>query len=169
MLCNMCNERNAIFLVQQVTVGGKKEIHLCTQCAKDKGIDISESNVGLSIENLISSMSVTKSACYVCGKTLDEIKKTGLVGCPECYAVFNSEIKEHLQKMGLEIPYIGSMPKKLEHFRSILTDRIEIQKKLDNSIASEDYEKAAMYRDFLSTLERSSVSSSEDEGDYFDK
>ncbi len=91
-----------------------------------------------------------------------------MLGCAECYVAFNDDIKDILLKTNIEASYSGSMPKKLEHFRSILTDRIEIQKKLDTSIEQEDFEKAAMYRDFLKALERPSISGTE-EGEEFDR
>ncbi len=169
MICNMCNERDAVLLVQQVTFGGKKEVHLCPRCAKDRGIDVGADKIGPSIENLISSITVTKKACYVCGKNLEDIQKSGLVGCAECYVAFSDEIQVILESKGIDTPYTGSMPNKLEHFRSILTDRIEIQKKLDNSVAHEEFEKAAMYRDFLRTLEKTAISDADAEGDFFDK
>ncbi len=164
MLCNICNERDAMLLVQQVSIGGKKEIHLCPQCAKSRGIDVAETKIGSSIETLINSVSMNTRCCYVCGKSYNDIKKSGLLGCPECYIAFNEEIKTQLIKKGAGLPYTGSMPKKLAHFRSMLTDRIEIQKKLDDSVEHENFEKAAMYRDFLKTLDRSSVASGEEGG-----
>ena len=54
------------------------------------------------------------------------------------------------------------MPKKLAYFRSLLTDRMAIQTKLKASVANEEYEKAAMYRDFLKTLESPAVTGADD-------
>ncbi len=169
MICSMCNENEAVLLVQQVSFNGKKQIHLCPSCAQNRGIDVAKSSVGTSIEKLVNSIGMDKKACYVCGKTFDDIQKTGLMGCPECYVSFTNEVKNIIEQRGLETPYLGSMPKKVANFRSILTDRIEIKKKLDASIEHEDFEKAAKYRDFLLALERSAIASAEDEGDFFDK
>ncbi len=168
MLCNMCNERDAVLIVQQVSLDNKKEVHLCPVCAKDRGLNVSSDNNDPSVEKLINSISTLKKRCYVCGKSIDDIRKSGMLGCAECYVAFNDDIKDILLKTNKEASYSGSMPKKLEHFRSILTDRIEIQKKLDASIEQEDFEKAAMYRDFLKALERPSISGAE-EGEQFDR
>ncbi len=167
MLCNMCNERDAILLVQQVSFAGKKEIHLCPLCAKERGIDVDKSNVGESMNKLIDSVVLPKRGCYACGKTFEDIQTSGLLGCPECYISFHKEIKSILDQKGFDSPYMGLMPKKLDHFRSILTDRIAIQKKLEASVADEDFEKAALYRDFLKTMERSAISTVDTQGDLF--
>ena len=55
------------------------------------------------------------------------------------------------------------MPKRLDTFRSVLTDRIALQGKLEESLKNEDYEKAAVYRDYLRALEKSPVNGNDDE------
>ncbi len=168
MLCSVCNERDAELFVQQQTVTGKREVHLCSQCAKRRGLDIDHSRSNNSLEVMSRSGPSNQTCCYACGMQFYDIEKLGVTGCPECYVAFSREIKTMLENTGLDGPYTGEMPKTLAHFRSILTDRIKVQKKLEASIAQEDFEKAAMYRDFLKTLDRSSVSLG-DEGELFDK
>ncbi len=168
MLCTVCNQRDAVLLVQQVTVGEKKEVHLCSQCAKDRGLNAEDPKIDKSLETLIKSISDTSVCCYACGLTFFEIERTNRAGCPECYVAFATEIKKLLEKKGIDLPYMGDMPKTLSHFRSILTDRLQVQKKLEISVENEDYEKAALYRDFLRTLDRSPISSA-DEGEILDK
>ena len=57
------------------------------------------------------------------------------------------------------------MPKRLASFRNSLTDRADLQAKLDEAVKNENYEKAAVYRDFLKALERGSVSDGFQAGD----
>ena len=52
-----------------------------------------------------------------------------------------------------DIVYRGSLPRQLSQYRSLLEDRAELQNRLNESIANEDYEKAAVYRDRLKELE----------------
>ena len=60
--------------------------------------------------------------------------------------------------------YTGSMPRRIATFRSRLTDRIDLEAKLEQSIQNEDYEKAAIYRDYLRALERGAVADGSDAG-----
>ena len=46
-----------------------------------------------------------------------------------------------------------------------LADRADLQAKLDEAVKNENYEKAAVYRDFLKALERGSVSDGFQAGD----
>ena len=87
------------------------------------------------------------------------------LGCPECYAIFKAEVNDYFSERKIAFPYTGSMPKRLANFRSALTDRVLIREKLDAAVKSEDYEKAAFYRDYLRAIEKKSVSAESDSED----
>ncbi|MGI5172243.1 DNA helicase UvrBC [Treponema sp. OMZ 840] len=162
MICDLCGRREAVVFVRQISTLGKKEVHLCEVCAKAQGIDASTQTITMNLENLINGVHTEKKVCSVCGRSIYDIRKTGQAGCPECYAAFKEEIQGMLTKKGIDLPYTGSMPKKLAYFRSMLTDRMAIQTKLKDSLAREDYEKAAMYRDFLKALESPAVTGADE-------
>lgn len=164
MMCDLCGARNAVIVVQQVSNKGKQELHLCLKCAKEQGIFTGGGKLELSLSGLFESLQSAKQPdrlCPVCGRGLADIKKTNRVGCPECYGIFSAEIKDILKKQDITGPYTGSMPERLANFRSVLTDRMMLRTKLEESIASENYEKAALYRDRLKALERCPVTDGE--------
>ena len=100
--------------------------------------------------------------CPVCGTSIVELRKNLKAGCPECYAIFKDDIKGLFKKNGINGTYTGSMPERLSAVHSLLNDRIALQNKLNDALAQEDYEKAAMYRDYLHALEKSPVANGED-------
>lgn len=163
MKCDICGIHEAVLFVQQVTSTRTIEMHLCIECARARGISAGSSNVEVTLGNLLSGIMQDSSrvygeqnlSCPVCGKKLTDLKKTKVAGCPECYTVFKSDVFSLLKAEGLEGTYSGSLPKKLAHFRSVLTDRMMLQSKLADAVAIEDYEKAAMYRDRLRSLDSS--------------
>ena len=103
--------------------------------------------------------------CSVCGTSLEEIINTQKIGCPECYYNFEEEFKESLKKNDIELPYKGSLPKHLKGYKSTLVNRIEVQLKLDEAVENEEYEKAALYRDYLRVLNHQKVSNGEEKED----
>lgn len=167
MKCEICGIREAVVFVQQVTSTRTIEMHLCLECARDRGISTSGANMEVSLDNLLSgllqeassSVSPQNAACPVCGQTLNGLRRVKSAGCPECYTVFKSEIFSILKSSGLEGTYHGALPKKLAHFHSVLTDRMMLQSKMADAVAVEDYEKAAVYRDRLKSLETRSAES----------
>ena len=67
-----------------------------------------------------------------------------------------------MERHGIGGTYTGTMPERLANFRSALTDRLDVQKKLEAAVEREDYEKAAFYRDYLHAIENKAVSESEE-------
>lgn len=90
--------------------------------------------------------------CSVCGSTLDDIVKAESIGCPECYYTFEDEFKNALKHFNVDSEYRGSLPKRLKGYRSVLVDKMTMQIKLDEAVEAEEYEKAALYRDYLKVL-----------------
>ena len=90
--------------------------------------------------------------CSVCGSTFDKIVKAQRIGCAECYYTFADEFRATLESYGISTEFKGSLPKRLNGYRSTLVDRMTMQIKLEEAVAAEDYEKAALYRDYLKVL-----------------
>lgn len=171
MVCDLCGKKIAIVFLERMTRNGtKRKISLCQNCAISRGIispvvpadqrDIE--SVFNEIEKKRADDSIeSKMLCPTCGKSLYEIKQTGLAGCPNCYEVFKDAIKSAMSSHGLQGKYTGSMPERVQGFRNSLTDRADLQTKLDEAIKQENYEKAAVYRDYLRALETGAVSDGE--------
>lgn len=176
MVCDFCHEREAAIYMEQVSsTGQKRKINMCMECAIKRGISNDPKSIEASIGGLFKELAMASKrlqadnsrVCPVCGTAVAEFKRTGKVGCPECYAIFKNDVKKYLERKGITGTYSGSLPERLSTVHSVLNDRMILQNKLDQAIATEDYEKAAMYRDYLRALENSAVSSGEDliEGD----
>ncbi|MCR5495857.1 MAG: UvrB/UvrC motif-containing protein [Treponema sp.] len=166
MVCDLCKKNEAVIFLESLGKNGKRKINLCMACAMSRGIQapVSAQNaknlasVFKEIEEKEAAFDInSKRLCPVCGKSLFDILKSGLAGCPECYEVFKSDLTSFLNSCGISGPYTGSMPNRLSGFRNSLTDRSDLQAKLDEAVKSENYEKAAVYRDFLRALEKGSV------------
>ncbi|MBR1536597.1 MAG: UvrB/UvrC motif-containing protein [Treponema sp.] len=170
MICDLCGENEAVLFIEQTNENTKRKLNLCFECARINGVSPDSKTIGRSLALLFDSIlgrNKTQKAkddrvCPVCGISVSEIKMTRRAGCPECYSIFKNEVTEVFKKIGVVPPYKGTLPKRLKHFRSVLTDRIVIQAKLEESLKREDYEKAAVYRDYLKALEKSPVSGGED-------
>ncbi len=162
MKCDVCGIRDAVLYIQQVSESSSVELHLCTVCAKERGITTDDKNqkIEVSLGNILSGL-FKKAApaddpnrsCPGCGQTLQDIRKKQTAGCPECYAFFRAEILGLLRSGGAEPAYTGSLPQKLAHFQSRLTDRMALQNRLQMAISAENYEMAALYRDRLRILD----------------
>ena len=85
--------------------------------------------------------------CPACGFTTADFKKTGRLGCPQCYESFAGELKSLLRAVHRSSQHVGKVPSK-ESIRVQLTAEIAgLQKSLDRAIYDEHYEEAAQLRD----------------------
>ena len=166
MLCDLCREKEAAIFLEQRGPSGLKKISLCADCAASRGISAPQVTSGKQnvaavfqevFEKKIRNSPDFKNLCPGCGTSLGDIKLTGKAGCPECYAVFSEEIKKSLFEHGIKGNYTGTLPLRVKDFRNALTDRADLQAKLEQAVREENYEKAAVYRDFLRALEKTSV------------
>lgn len=172
MKCDVCGIRDAILFVQRISNSASVELHLCSECAKQRGVtglekDAEEKvekkleiSLGPLLAGLLSAdalLNAQKYVCPGCNQNLADLRKYKTIGCSECYTFFRSEIISLLRKEDIELSYTGELPKKLIHFRSRLTDRTSLQTKLQKAIESEDYESAALYRDRLKVFDSPAI------------
>lgn len=106
--------------------------------------------------------------CSCCGWGLEQVNKTGRMGCPACYGIFAAEMEKNLKKMHRGTLHAGKYPMDLdpELTRIVAEDRKEffamqkkneelafLQKELENKVKQEEYEEAAILRDKISSLQ----------------
>lgn len=158
MICDICGVRDAMMVVQQVSTSGQKEVHLCLQCAAQRGLTTSNGKIEMSLAGLFDSIVKLRKnqqrQCPVCGTNEGDVEKTQRLGCPECYNIFAPKLKSILEKQGMTGHYTGSLPERLASFKSILVDRMQLKDKLEKAVAQEEYERAALYRDRLKALDK---------------
>ncbi|MBQ6781124.1 MAG: UvrB/UvrC motif-containing protein [Treponema sp.] len=168
-ICDFCHTNNAVFFIEQVNPQGKRKLNLCMECAAKNGVTPDPKSLEKSVGGLFAQLAkISKKlaeeesrVCPVCGTSLAIVRRTRHAGCPECYAIFKDDIQLILKNLGADGQYTGSMPNRLRNFRSVLNDRIVLRTKLEESLKKEDYEKAALYRDYLRALEKRPVSGGE--------
>lgn len=127
---------------------------MCEECAKTKGVN---DPTGFSLADLLlglgASQEIEQAAgggevrCPKCGFTQGDFKKSGRLGCPECYKTFAEALEGLLKTMHKGTRHVGKAPEALRQTRD-LSDRLKtLQKRLAKAIEVEDFEQAAVLRD----------------------
>jgi protein arginine kinase activator len=170
MLCEKCKKNEAKVNLVTVVNGEKHEIWLCENCVKDISnipffSSISQNGTlpfqGMLTEILssvgskanIDNNNVNEIVCSNCGLTYDEFKKTGRLGCSDCYEAFRVVLEPRIKSLQAGVKHIGKIP----HMKS---EEIVRRKKLKDLkaemqklIVTEEYERAAVVRDEIKKLE----------------
>lgn len=153
-----------MFLTQIVN-GQVSELALCENCAREKGLFDPQSltfaekffpeefknRVDKLVRELVNGNSAPAAAtaapldmlstCPVCGFGIEDYRRTGHLGCPDCYSVFARELD----------PNAPAADTQAENEAPSIT-RARLQKELQKAVAMEDYELAATLRDQINAL-----------------
>ena len=140
-------------------VGDKmQKLDMCEDCAKAKGINdptsfaMADLMLGLGASQEIEQAVGLELKCPRCGFSQADFKKTGRLGCPECYKTFAEGLAGLLKTMHKGTRHVGKSPEALRQTRE-KADRLKsLQKKLNKAIETEDFEQAAQLRDQIKAL-----------------
>ncbi|MBD1382794.1 UvrB/UvrC motif-containing protein [Metabacillus arenae] len=172
MICQECKERPATFHFKKVVNGEKNEVHICEQCAQENSeVFLFDGGNGFSINNLLSGLLNFDSPfaakpeksfvqnqevlqCPNCKMTFQQFTKAGRFGCSECYKTFHHQITPILRRVHSgNTAHAGKIPKRIGgniHLQKRIED---LKKELQELIAQEEFEKAALIRDDIRSLE----------------
>jgi protein arginine kinase activator len=160
MLCDICKQQPAKVHLTQLIDGKTKKVDLCEDCAKAKGVD---DPTGFSLADLLlglgaaQEMEQASSAggnlqCPVCNFTQADFKKSGRLGCPDCYTTFADGLEALLKSMHKGTRHLGKIPQALQVSRDLEDKLRQLQKLLDRAIADENFEQAALLRDEIKLI-----------------
>lgn len=174
-MCQKCGKEEANVKYTQIINGVKKEVHLCTKCARHLGVDsfdIPDFPINFNsflgdffsdyMENeLLPSFQTETVKCKTCGMDYDNFIKTGMFGCSDCYTTFNIPIDTLLKNLHGTTKHIGRKPKSAKEpikiSKEIKEEKEEdnitrLQEQLEKAIKEERYEEAAKIRDEIKKL-----------------
>jgi protein arginine kinase activator len=154
MLCDICKQNVATVHLTQMVEGKTKKVDLCETCSKAKGVD---DPAGFSLADLLLGLGAAQEMeqasagtglkCPSCGFSQSDFKKTGRLGCADCYTTFAEGLEGLLKSMHKGTKHVGKVPQLLQQSQECAEKLAALQKKLDKAVAEEDYEQAAMLRD----------------------
>ena len=154
MLCCICKEKEAKVHLTQINGDKMQKVDLCEECAKTKGVN---DPTGFSLADLLLGLGASQEIeqagggveikCLRCGFTQADFKKAGRLGCAECYQTFVEALDGLLKTMHKGTRHVGKSPEALRHGRDLSDQLKQLQKKLSQAIAGEDFEAAAALRD----------------------
>ena len=169
MQCDLCEKKATVFFTQIID-GVTKKSNLCDACATEQGVtdpdgfllgsaDISspvapQHEPADSMPSTSPSTMENKNCCPSCGFAFDDLKKTGRLGCSDCYQFFREEIKHNLTGMHKGTSHSGRVP---EGMLAAFQNRQQLEaleKAMAAAIDAEDYEKAASVRDQITQVQQ---------------
>jgi protein arginine kinase activator len=178
MLCDNCKERDAIINLTQVEHDSKVTLHLCEQCAQQKGVETGGAVLKTPLGNFLGAVVKGGGAgalvpasgdtlrCPACGSTLRDFRDSGRLGCDQCYVSFDTHLRDLLRRLHGSSQHVGErydLPGAAgsngegadgggggDDPRSRL---LELKAQLRRAVEGENFELAAELRDRIRVLE----------------
>lgn len=185
--------------VTELKDGAVYEMHFCQKCAADymqqpeplqqpvspelSGLPVQGPNVAASMLSLLkfllnpSSIQVQPKIpqyepCTNCGITLQEISKTGRLGCPHCYEHFGQILANVLQQAHGSLRHVGKVPKNFhaqaeekrrqQEEAASIEDQIRLLRlKMAKAVEVENYEVAGVLKQKIEELQKQLTGASE--------
>ncbi len=163
MTCQVCGKKTATVHLTEIINDQMTELHLCEECAKEKGIAGLGQPFGL--QDLLAGLvdfgtpmaSGKKSTvkCPNCKMTYEDFRKGGRLGCSQCYDTFKDSLEPLLKKVHGSTQHLGKAPLSGsgEGFKE-KKELQDLQMQLQKEIQSEQFEEAAKIRDKIKQLEK---------------
>ena len=170
MLCDNCGEREAAIHLTQIVDNTVTTMHLCEQCAAEKGVETGASVAKFPLGDFLASLgkggaaeggAATDVACPACGGTLQDFRQTGRLGCARCYTTFEPHLRDLLRRLHGSSQHVGeryvgpavAAPPAAASEPVPGREVGELREQLRRAISEENFELAAELRDRLKVLE----------------
>jgi protein arginine kinase activator len=167
MLCDICGKNEATVHLTEIINDQMSKLHLCEECAKDKGAEMEEhfglndllaglAGLGASLATggvPAPSKTVDSIKCPKCGFTYQNFAKIGRFGCSDCYDAFKKHVGPLLKRIHGSDRHMGKVPLTAGKTPKDSKNIQDLRAKLDKAIQSEEFEEAARLRDKIKEIE----------------
>ncbi len=149
MLCSRCGVNPA----KQYTIrtaDGERTEWLCSACYQRRKKDAH----GFPTAFPGKAGGAGGQSCPVCGTTLDDFRKTGLLGCAHCYAAFRKELLPSIRKLQGKLQHEGKTPdaqseERYARKRELVDEQERLKTAFERAVREKDYSAAESIKERL--------------------
>ncbi|UOQ91383.1 UvrB/UvrC motif-containing protein [Halobacillus shinanisalinarum] len=171
MECQRCHNRAATVHLTQLMNGEKTEVHVCEQCAKEKGY-MHDHEENFTLNDLLTGLfnfepkqspngqqtgtqqPKEQLKCPKCGLTFKEFARAGKFGCAECYKTFDERLNPILRRVHSgNTHHDGKIPRREGGNLHLRRQKDQYKSELQRLIEQEEFEEAAKLRDEIRSLD----------------
>ena len=175
MICEVCRKNAATVHVTKVVNNVRTELHLCQQCARERGELQVLSTPSFALSNVLAGLLQGGSGhgvhvgipagagrkCRTCGLDYSKFTNSGFLGCSDCYSEFAPMLNPLIRRIHGHTCHTGKALEGQARLCAPQGDRY-LRKRLQQFIETEEYEKAAVVRDRIRELEQGAVEIEDD-------
>jgi protein arginine kinase activator len=171
MRCDNCGLNDAAIHLTQIVNNEMTTEHLCDACAAAKGVDVGPVEAAAPAgpltdflaqigKSLAGEAATNVGSCPRCGLTAADLKRTGRLGCADCYTHFAPHLRRLLRRLHGGTHHVGKQfaPSGAAVPESPGSKLASLRRSLQRAVDAEDFERAAGLRDQIRALEAGGAS-----------
>ncbi|MDP4125699.1 MAG: UvrB/UvrC motif-containing protein [Bacillota bacterium] len=171
MLCQQCQQREAVVRLTIMENNQTRGVFLCKECA-EKNQEVSfvfnpaivpEFLQALFGFNPSSIEQPSEKTCPKCGISFSRITQAGKLGCSRCYETFETQLEPLLRRVHGGGQNVGKVPARLGGAIKSRMEQRKLKEKLQSLIQQEAFEEAAVVRDQIRQIEQAQGGVTHDE------
>lgn len=160
LFCDRCGKNIATVFISKGGGPDVEKVQLCAECARlyedvqdESGLisllpqilaGIQEEGEEMDAEEFLTGELLL---CESCGTTYNDYREMGLLGCARCYEAFGETLRESIHQFQGAALHNGKLPVNPSEGALLRYRMLELERRLKQQVAVEDYEKAAEIRD----------------------
>ena len=154
MLCQNCRKREAT-IHHTETVGGKQcSQHLCEQCAHELFAGFENEVANAIFSGLFGEPEYRERVCPACGMAFSEYERSGLLGCPSCYDVFNEELLPRIARIQGKTVHVGKGGGVYTSEHDLRLKLSSLQQAMESALSRGDYSEAGRINEQMNALKK---------------
>lgn len=158
MKCHVCGVNEATIHLTEVVDEEIRKVDLCPECAAKKEVT---TKTGFGLADLLLGVAgeagdaseESSLCCETCGLTQADFRRTGRLGCADCYTTFAESVSVLIRGMHHGDHHVGKIPSGPPSRASALERMRSLRERLQSLIDREAFEQAARVRDEIRRLE----------------
>ena len=157
MKCHVCGVNEATIHLTEIVDEEIRKVDLCSECAAKKD---ATAKTGFALADLLLGGAAEGGGadkgslrCEVCGLTQADFRRTGRLGCADCYTAFAESVSVLIRGMHHGDHHVGKVPSGPPRRADVLARMRSLRERLESLVRREAFEEAARIRDDIRKLQ----------------
>lgn len=155
MLCQRCKKRIATVNHTEIINGERCTLNLCNECMAEAYGQFEEDMTEAILNGLFGEPVREQKICPACGMRFSDYERSGLLGCPSCYDMFNEELMPYIARIQGNTRHVGKEGGVYTSEHDYRRRLSILQSNLENALRNGDYAEAGRINERMNALKKS--------------
>ena len=153
-MCQNCKKRTATVNHVEIIGGKACELHLCSMCANEMFSSFESEVENAIFSGLFGDGIRGEAVCPACGLAFSEYERTGLLGCPSCYDVFNERLIPYITRIQGKTVHVGKGGGVYTSEHDLRLKLSSLQQEMERALSQGKYLEAGRINEQMNALKK---------------